>query len=484
MLIRPVQRPTLRSAWHGQALPSFIQNFLMLKPPTARLLATLIGCALLSGVARVEAATSSSQPPAAPVETVVTPGSPAQPSAPGSSSWPATGATVSGMEEFDRQFSELLNRWKVPGASIAIMTNGRPVFVRGYGWSDVEKQEKVEPSSLFRIAGVSIPLTAVAVLRLVQDGKLTLEQKALDLFQDLQPCQGSIADKRFELITIQQLLQMSGGWNSKVSGDPGEKPYIFLAARDCKIAPPADVDTTIRYMLGRTLDFGPGTDFAYSNFAYTMLGRIIEKASGQSYEEYVRKQILAPAGITRMQCARTRVSARAPGEVCYYPFPGQPPVASPFPGDKGLVPAPYGCFNLEAHAASGGWIATAVDLLRFAACLAGEGMSPSPLSAETMATMTARPAIPRWKDTDAYFAMGWEVRPQADGRSATRSKDGGMPGSMAFLIRRYDGIAWAVVFNSRPEEKDEFMREVKDTVWRAINDQHQWPPYYGFKDYP
>ena len=74
----------------------------------------------------------------------------------------------------------------------------------------------------------------------------------------------------------------------------------------------------IRYMLSRPLDFDPGTRYAYSNFGYCVLGRLIEKLSGVAYEKFVQEKVLAPAGIKRMRLGASLDGKQAPGEVRYY----------------------------------------------------------------------------------------------------------------------------------------------------------------------
>src|SRR4029078_7729492 len=81
---------------------------------------------------------------------------------------------------------------------------------------------------------------------------------------------------------------------------------------------PASAEAIVRFMMGKPLDFTPGSRFAYSNFGYDVLGRIIESVSGKSYEEFVKENILAPAGVTRMQLGRTLYANRLPDEVRYY----------------------------------------------------------------------------------------------------------------------------------------------------------------------
>src|SRR3954464_10106119 len=104
-------------------------------------------------------------------------------------------------------------------------------------------------------------------------------------------------------------------------------------------------------MKGMPLDFNPGDKFAYSNFGYIILGRVIERVSGMPYKEYVRTRVLAPVGANRTQQGRSRLSDALPEEVKYY-WPGAavlntPIVPSVFPGE-GMVPLNYGGYHHEA----------------------------------------------------------------------------------------------------------------------------------------
>ena len=124
-------------------------------------------------------------------------------------------------------------------------------------------------------------------------------------------------------------------------------------------------------MLGRQLDFDPGARFAYCNFGYSLLGRVIEKQTGMSYDQATQQLVLRPAGITAMQLGRTRVQDRAEGEVRYYHHAGAERVASVFLYEKEKVAWPDGGFYVEAFDAHGGWIASAVDLARFVTAIDG-----------------------------------------------------------------------------------------------------------------
>src|SRR5882762_2994830 len=91
-----------------------------------------------------------------------------------------------------------------------------------------------------------------------------------------------------------------------------------IIVKELGVEPPARPDAIIRYMLRKPLDFNPGERYAYSNFGYCVLGRLIEKISGQRYDDYVKDHVLRPLGITRMQLGHTLPGERADGEVTYY----------------------------------------------------------------------------------------------------------------------------------------------------------------------
>src|SRR5690349_17122371 len=97
---------------------------------------------------------------------------------------PLTGQAVPGMESFDQVVSNLMKKHKVPGGAVAVVKDGRLVYARGFGYADVENKVTVAPTALFRIASVTKPITAMAILKLVEANKLTLNQRVLPLIPD------------------------------------------------------------------------------------------------------------------------------------------------------------------------------------------------------------------------------------------------------------------------------------------------------------
>ena len=359
-----------------------------------------------------------------------------------------------------------------------MVRNGQLVMARGYGLADIECDEPVQPDSLFRIASISKPITAVAVLKLVEEGRLDLDSKAFRLLEHLQGPAGTTIDSRIYDITILQLLQHSGGWDRDRSFDPMFIPE--RAARGVGASEPATCETIVRFMLGHPLEFDPGTQYAYSNFGYCILGRIIEEVTGQSYAEYVRNQVLEPMSITRMRIGGTLLDGRVEGEVRYYNYPRAGSADSVFPDVPARVPWPYGGFHLEAMDAHGGWVASPVVLLRFVTSVDGS-RSPIFLHPATVSLMVSRPETPHWEGTSSYYGMGWLIRPV--GNDANWWHAGDLPGTTTILVRTYHGLAWAALFNSRPEDNDQFLGELDDALWEAVRGVTEWPSHDLFQQY-
>jgi N-acyl-D-amino-acid deacylase len=396
---------------------------------------------------------------------------------------PTTGKAVAGMEAYDQIIDDLLVKWNVPGCSVAVARQGKLVFARGYGYADVSAKRAVEPDSLFRIASISKPITAVTVLRLVELGKLKLDDRVMELLADLKPQDEPMLDARWRQITVRHLLQHSGGWDRDKSFDPMFRPEAI--AESLGAPSPADTLAVIRYMFAKPLDFEPGERFAYSNFGYAMLGRIIERCTRKGYSDAVQELVLTPAGITRMRLGRTLPQFRAEGEVRYY-HSDDDKAGSVFPYVKSRVDWPDGGFHLEAMDAHGGWIASAIDLVKFATAVEGQRGSPI-LTTDSVREMVAAPQLAsRAKNgsrPDTHCGCGWFVRPA--GGDANWWHTGSLPGTTTLLVRAHNGLCWAILFNSRPEQKaQQFKNEFEAAMWTAAESVETWPQHDLFSPQP
>jgi CubicO group peptidase (beta-lactamase class C family) len=227
---------------------------------------------------------------------------------------PLTGTAVGEYAPLDRAVLEFMDRFDCPAATAAVSRNGKLLFSRGYGWCDAHAKKPTPPDAVLRIAGITQPITAAAVKKLIREGKLSLDTRAFK-FLKLKPPRGSTLDPRWEQITVEQLLEHQAGWDASAAFDPFARLRdIEQALRVSRRPRPADV---VRYMLAEPLQFDPGTRRAPSNFGYCLLGRVIEKASGKSYGTYIAEDLFRPLGADDVKLARNVVRDRDPHEVWY-----------------------------------------------------------------------------------------------------------------------------------------------------------------------
>lgn len=387
----------------------------------------------------------------------------------------ASGDSDARFANYDSSMQKFMKEHRVPGVSIAVTHRGNVVFARGYGFADVAAKEHVDQDSLFRIASLSKPITAVAILQLIERGKLSLDDKVFDVLDYATDIDAvTDFDVRMREITIRHLLEHRGGWDRDKSFDAMFQSVRF--AEQVGVPAPADQSTVIKAMLSQQLDFVPGERYAYSNFGYCLLGRVIEELSGQSYESFVQESVLKPIGVTTMKIGATRLDGRAENEVRYYQ-PGTR--TSVFASDlQDTVPAPYGAWNLEAMDSHGAWIASATDLAKFAAAFDNPDACPI-LSRKSIELMHARPPGLAGHDADgnekdAYYSLGWNNRPVRDGVNHWHT--GSLDGTATIMIRRHDGKNFVALMNSRVSPSAKHLGgEMDRLLHQMADDVSEWP---------
>lgn len=391
-----------------------------------------------------------------------------------------TGNAVPSLSAFDRAMQAFLQKYKVPGAALAVAKDNRLVLARGYGFADRDLRIPVQPDSLFRIGSISKPVTVMTALRLVQDGRLSLDAPILPLLgREIVPPE-SVRDPRWNQITVRHLMQHSGGWDSDQTFDPLTSAEL-LGALDLTLPlrQPVTRDQVIRVMASLPLQFAPGTRQVYSNFGLMLLGRLIERVTGTPYEELVQTVTLAPMGIQRMAVGRALPSQRRLGEVEYY---DDPPVAEAlpaiYPGIGEFAPAPDGGgFYMEIIEGAGAWIASPVDLVRFINGVDGR-TGPALLRPDLIREMTARPSFD--SSRDAYIGLGWLVD-RANGIEF--GHNGAIEGTYALLARTsLAGVSFAITFNTYPYS-EAFEQELFGALASAALSVTQWPDGDEFPSY-
>lgn len=393
---------------------------------------------------------------------------------------PATGQFDVRLRPLDDLMTGFLTKHKLPGASLAVGRGGRVLYARGFGWADVDAKKPVQPDSLFRLASISKSITAIAVMRAVEQGCLSLDDKILPWLGELVPAE--IPDARWRDITLRHLLQHTGGWDRDKSFDAMFRAVPF--ANELGVDPPAKPEHVIRVMLKKPLDFTPGERYAYSNFGYCLLGRVLERLDGVSYFESVRRRVLCPLGLRQLCLGRTLKQFADPHEVTYYGV-ANATAPSVFASNLGQqVSVPYGAWHLEAMDAHGGWIGSASDLVRLAMSLDPQSCCPL-LTADGLKTMWARPTGAAGYEAngspkETHYGLGWFVRTLPSGDRFNVSHSGSLDGTSTIFVRRHDGFCWAVLFNSRsafnletmkfdltPSKAiDRLIHESVDAIWR------------------
>lgn len=368
--------------------------------------------------------------------------------------WRETGRAVGELAVFDRTMKDFMVSREVSAGALAITHNSRLVFARGYSWAGADAQA-TQPTSLFRIASLSKPVTSAAVLKLVEDGKLELDEKVVDILPFGCP-DGRHPDPNLSEVTILHLLQHLGGWDRAESFDPMFADERISKALDAPT--PISQGDIITYMNGQPLQHEPGIEYAYCNYGYCLLGRVIEQRTGMAYDDYVKERVLSSLGITGMKLGRSKLENRLPGEVIYATNSG----------------SPYGAFNLENMDSHGGWLASAPELARFAAAFDRPGDCPI-LSAESIETMFALPqtiAPDNYKRGERYYACGWSVRDFGGGRRNTWHT-GSLPGTYTFMARWSSGVNCVVLFNKRGDG----FSEIDSLLSKAAKSVAVWPEH-------
>lgn len=347
---------------------------------------------------------------------------------------------------YDQFLQNFIQKYNFPGASLAVAKNGQIIHTSTAGYADVEKKLPPTPQTVFRIASSSKPITVIAIFQLLEKSGDDIN-KALDrpVFgrKGYLPEYKKITDKRILTVTLRDLLQHTGGWDSGAKEQYDPQYDLYNIAAKMKVKAPADAKSVIRYMLQyRVLDVSPGKEYHYSNFGFNILGRIIEKLSGEPYESYVQNHIFKPLGITDMKIAGSHLEDLLPNESRYYDDPRGPLSTSQWDG-KTKGPPAYNEFYFPTMDAHGGFLGTPSSMIKILHGVTPELGGVQLLKPETVNIMTA----PVAHIGNPTAGLGWIVR--EGGKEISHA--GALEfGTLAYFVRRPDNSAWAVTFNRLP----------------------------------
>ena len=337
------------------------------------------------------------------------------------------------LKGLDRKMNAYLRRWQIKGASLAITRNDSLVYAKGYGWADEENEEEMQPGHILRMASVSKLITATGIMVLQDKGMLSIKDTVFgpsgilcdSLFNSI------IKDRNHHKITVEHLLRHQGGFHR----DP------LFSSRDVKHqmqldCPPCKEDF-YRLVLSRRLRFQPGSWQKYSNFGYLLLSEIIEKVSGKPYEQFIREDVLTPAGCYDMHIAGNYYEDKYPNEVRYYTHEGDGKFIEDYSDNGQMVERCYGGNNVPLLSGAGAWCGSPAEISRLVASIDGSPEVPDIISTKSFEQMI------EYFDKET-FSLGWNDTTPEKGWSRT----GTLSGTSALVKRFPDGECWILITNT------------------------------------
>jgi CubicO group peptidase (beta-lactamase class C family) len=306
----------------------------------------------------------------------------------------ATVAAQAPVAELPRIAAEGHKQSGAPGMSVAVVVNDRIAWADGFGMADVENDVPARANTVYRIASISKPIAATAVMQLVERGRVNLD----DPVQKYVP---AFPRKGEQTVTVRHLMTHTSGIRHYRGGE--------MESRDSY----ETVTEALRIFKDDPLLFAPGTRYSYSTYAYNLLANVVETASGLSFEEYLKTHVWGPAGMSATYF--DHVDALIPKRAEQYVRAG-----------SSWRNAPYA--DLSNKWAGGGILSTAEDLARFHIAL-DEGKLLKPATLEEMYTPY------RLADgKESTYGLGWNVSKDDRGRTWI-AHSGGATGGTTYLLR-------------------------------------------------
>jgi CubicO group peptidase (beta-lactamase class C family) len=297
------------------------------------------------------------------------------------------------IRQIEAAVAEEMSKQGIPGMSVAVGVNGRLVWSKGFGLADVENDVPVTSETMFRLASISKPVTAVAVMKLVEEGRL-------DLDWPIQEYCPTFPDKPWP-VTVRQLLGHLSGVRHYSDAEDQDEVRTYAGV----------VDGLSKFAKD-PLCHEPGKAYTYTTYGYTVLGCAVEGASGKSYETFVLENVWTKAGAT---------TARAEDRLAVIPHR-----AAGYSLRRGVL-GKANFYDNSYKLPGGGWISTASDLVRFADALFVNG--------DLLARETVEAILTPLKTSDGAstdYGLGWSVEVQEGERLAWHS--GGQNGVTTRLM--------------------------------------------------
>lgn len=354
----------------------------------------------------------------------------------------------------DKKVKSFMRQWQIKGASLSIMRNDSLLYSKGYGWADEQKGIEMEPRHILRMASVSKLITAVGIMVLQERDSLSIKDTVFGPSGILNDSlfNGLIKDKNYHKITIEHLLRHQGGFPR----DPLFSSRDVMTQLRLDHAP--EKEDFYKVVLNRPIRFEPGTWQRYSNFGYLLLSDIIEKVSGKPYEQFIKEDVLLPAGCFDMHIAGNYYEHKRENEVRYYTHEGDGKYIEEYNKSGRIVERCYGGNNIPLLSGAGGWCGSTAELARFVAAIDGKPEVEDIISPESIAQMV------EYFDRDTY-SLGWNDTTPEKGWSRT----GTLAGTSALIKYFPDGECWILITNTStwkgpglPRYTDEMFKACRD----------------------
>ena len=350
-------------------------------------------------------------------------------------------------------FEQFVARWELVGASVAVAYRDRLIYTRGFGFANREDSIPMQPYNVMRVASVSKLITAIAVMKLVEDNLLGLNDTIFghrgilndSMFMPLK-------DPRTAQITVSHLLNHSAGWDTRY----GDHMFIKqIIADDLGMPLPIGLTDIVRFATTRRrLHYTPGTSSRYCNIGYAILQLVVERASGMPYEQYVQQSIMHPLHIYDAGIADGWDSIKLPHEARYYEMPEADSVIA-YDGSR-MASKSRGGNDIRTLGAAGGWAISPVSLVRMMMAVDGHGPFPDILSPQSVATMAAH--------QEHFYPYGWIA---ADS-TGTLWRTGSLPGTTVLAKANVQGFTFAFMANTSPWKGARFTTVINSLMMNQI----------------
>ncbi|MCC7370200.1 MAG: beta-lactamase family protein [Chloroflexi bacterium] len=349
--------------------------------------------------------------------------------------WPAVAASpglrgsqpTSGQvaqDQIDGYIQERMAAWSVPGLSLAIVEGGQVTLARGYGLADREQNRPMTPQTLVAVGSTTKPLTAAAIMQLVEAGAVSLDAPVTRYLPWF-----TVDDPRANEITVRHLLNHTSGIPASASLDSRQEPDAL--------------ERRVRSLEWERLSSAPGTRFEYGNDGFNTAGLIMQVVSGLPYEQYVGERLLAPLGMTRSTFDPARAAELG--------------MAQGYLKRKGQL-RPEKTRLTRAYNPAGMLVSTAEDSGRFLAAMANGGiLDGARVLSEASVTQMETPTV-RINDTLSY-GLGWFLSTQEGLQAVVHPGEILTMGSM-FVLAPERKLGVAVLANLDSDAKDEIAEGV------------------------